>query len=89
MAADVDVDQCVSMAPAFEDWHAASWGNTVGSTRRMPRYICLANVQPAGLWAADLGVGPVAALALGMHLVPPNQRRSVSGSSGGSGGETR
>jgi hypothetical protein len=43
-------------------------------------------VQPAGLWAADLGAGPVAALALGMHLVPPAHRRS---SAGGGSGETR
>lgn len=49
-------------------------------------------LQPAGLWAHDLGAGPVAVLALGMLAVPPNPRRSFPGSGGGSngtGGETR
>jgi hypothetical protein len=63
-----------------------------GCCKCVPVLQCLPlAMQPAGLWAADLGAGPIAALALGMHLVPPSHRRSSnnSGGSGSSSGETR
>lgn len=34
------------------------------------------------LWAADLGVGPIVSLKLGMHSPPPNLRRSFTGGGG-------
>lgn len=56
----------------------------IGMSAKAMANVSAATLQPMGLWATDLGMGPIPALALGMHVVPPNQRRSISGS-----GETR